>query len=508
MRRGAWIVALAVFAAACNGGGGDEGPTSGGVLRVAGRGLGALDPAQAVEPARVAAADLVFDTVVGYSPETGEAQPLLATEWTVSEDQRRFTFTLADDAEFHDGSPVTADDVKASWERVVAPDTGSPVAGLLAAVDGFAQARDGTAGLAGIRARDDRTLVVELTAPQSDFVLNLTHPALGVLPEGRMRPRRKPVGSGPFRVERVEEGILELRAAEGHDVFLDGVELHDVERSRQAIGAIEDGGADAAMLRGTSKAPDDTTIATGDYLAVGYYALNLRNPKFADERVRAAIVLAIDGEAVVEVGYGGSAGTASGIVPMIAAGAGDDVCEGRCGPDRARAEQLLSEVFGQAPPPTIFLDYDDSSLQQRVAEELQRQLGEVGITAELRAHPAEEYDDFLVNGDPEMFRFGWVGEVPAAREFLTPVFVPDAPENVLGVRPPDLVPSLTAAAEATNGEQRAAAYETAQESVLDQWCVIPLAQFTTRYAAAEGVRDLEVTPFGSFDATAVWIEDR
>lgn len=506
MRRLVAVAMLVALVAACEGGDGDDAPTEGGVLRVAGQGMSTLDPAQAVGPASATIADLAFDTVVEYSAENRRAEPLLATEWEVSENQRRFTFTLAEDATFHDGSPLTAADVKASWERVVAPATESPAAGLLEPVEGFAAARDGGGALSGVRAPDDTTLVVELARPQSDFVLNLTHPALGVLRDGRMRPRQEPVGSGPFAIDQVEPDRVVLRAADGHDALLDGIELIDRERSGQVTRALESNDADAALLPGTSAAPDQTTVTAGDYLAVGYYALNLRNPKLADERFRAAIILAIDPTAAVETGYRDAVRPAEGIVPSVAAGADQDACDERCGPDHGRAERLLREVFGDAPPPTIFLDHDDTPLQQRVAQDLARQLEEVGIPAELRAHAVGEYDDFLVNGEPDLFRFGWVGDVPAARDFLTPVFVPDAPENVIGVQAGGLVDGLARAAESPDAERRSAAYADAQAAVLDEWCVVPLAQFTTRFATTEGVRGMNVTPFGSFDGTAVWIE--
>ena len=497
---------LAVIVAACDGSD-DGGPTAGGTLRVAVVESAVIDPALATDRTQASIADLVFDGLVAVDAAGAEAVPAIAAEWEATANQRRFTFVLRDDARFHDGSPVSAADVKASWERLVAPATGSPLADLLAPVRGFDDARDGADGLAGVRAPDERTLIVELSEPLSDFVLNLTHPALGVLPAGRVRPERTPIGSGPFAVASRAGGTVTLERAGEGAALVDSVELEIVSTSDAAAEAVAEGTADITLVPGTSPPPAGASVVGAPYLAVGYYAMNLNNPKLADERFRSAIALAVDRSKLVDRAYEGAAGVADSVVSADVAGDDDHACDDRCGADPERAATLLRQVFGREAPPTLFLDYDETDLQERVARELRRQLADAGIPAELRPHPPGEYDEFLANGAPELFRFGWVGEAPAARDFLEPVFVPGSPENVLGVDAPALVRHLNAAGGAETSDVRDEAYHAAQRTVMDQWAVIPLAQFTTRYAAGERVRDLEISVFGTIDGARVWIEE-
>ena len=73
----------------------------------------ALDPVAALEGAPALVARQVFETLVTYREGTTDIEPALATRWTVSRDGRVWSFTLRDNVRFHDGSPLTANDVAA-----------------------------------------------------------------------------------------------------------------------------------------------------------------------------------------------------------------------------------------------------------------------------------------------------------------------------------------------------------------------------------------------------------
>src|SRR5579884_1270494 len=127
-------------------------PLHGGVLRVGVVGLANLDPTRGENPASALAASLLFQPLVGLDPVTSNPVPGLARAWHANPTATVFTFDLRADARFHDGTPVTAADVKATIDRVRAPGSGSPFAGILAVV------HDGRSGRAH-RRRDDDTPV-------------------------------------------------------------------------------------------------------------------------------------------------------------------------------------------------------------------------------------------------------------------------------------------------------------------------------------------------------------
>lgn len=501
------FLALGASLTACNGTGpDDEAPIEGGTLRVATVGPIEVDPALAVDQSRAAIADLLYDPLVILDPATLAPTPELA-EWEASERQRRFTFTLDDHARFGDGSRVTSADVVASWTHVVDPETASPLAELFAPIAGYEEARAGDGVLAGVSTQDDRTIVVELSAPLADFPTYLAHPGLGIVRAGSLDDPDGPVGSGPFRLASHDESAARLVPTEDHDVVLDALELIVVTDAQAAADAVEDGSADLAVLLGETAPPDGATVSSAAYLAVSYYGLNMAHPALADERFRAAIVLAIDASKVVDAGYGDAADPAVSVAPEPLPGVGPGTCDDRCGPDRGRATDLLDQVFGDATPSAITIDFDETEVQHAVAAEIERQLEDIGIPVELRPLPADDYDAFLVDGDPMLFRFGWVGDVASARAFLAPAFLPDAPENLVRLDAPDVAAALDEAARTGDDAARADRYHDAQEAILDAYAVVPIAQFLTRYAAAPFVRDLEITAFGSFSGEEIWRDD-
>ena len=146
MRRVVAVVmaALVVGLSGCIGTGGSNAaePRRGGTLRVATVGLTTLDPAQADNPTEAATAEMLFSPLVNLDSRTHEVRPGLAARWHVNEAQTTFTFTLRRRLKFSNGSPITASDVKATFDRVAAKATQSPIAPLLESIAGYAAAHD------------------------------------------------------------------------------------------------------------------------------------------------------------------------------------------------------------------------------------------------------------------------------------------------------------------------------------------------------------------------------
>ena len=155
----------------------------------------------------------------------------MAESWEVSDNNTVFTFTLRDNARFHDGRAVMAADVKYSWERALHPDLESPVAhtylgdivGAQAMVDGEAET------LEGVEVLDDRTLRVTITDPFSYFLSKLTYPTSFVVDRANVeiargldgRPQRhrgiqvEGVGEGPASYLGAQRGLARRRSRIG-----------------------------------------------------------------------------------------------------------------------------------------------------------------------------------------------------------------------------------------------------------------------------------------------------
>jgi ABC-type transport system substrate-binding protein len=505
------LVASVLGLAACSDSGSDaDSPRRGGTLRVATVGLTTLDPAQANDSTEAAVAEMLFTPLVDLDPRTHEPRPGLAARWHANDEQTIFTFTLRRRIEFSDGSPITASDVKATFDRVAAKATASPIAPLLERITGYAAAHDtdGVSELSGVVAKGSRTVEVTLTEPFAALPSVFSYPGLGIVdPEQVATIAEAPVGSGPFGYTGRSDTTIELeRSGRGPgSARLAQIHLVSYASPDEARTAFVDGDVDLLRLGRDDTAPTEATtvLHAAPYLAIGFYAIDVSNPKFADARFRQAIVQAVDAKELVETVYPGGI-AASGLLPDGIPGGGVDQCRDLCDFDVKASKELLAEAFPGGVIPAVNIDYDDSPTQKALADQLIAQLAVVGIPAAPRPHTEADYADFLAYGDPEVFRFGVVGDYPSEDPILSPWFISGAPENVAHVASDEVDSAVQTARGSVNPTRRRREYAEGAAGVLATFAVAPVVQFQTRLVAPDRVRGLVIDPFGGFDAHTVW----
>jgi oligopeptide transport system substrate-binding protein len=493
--------------------GADQAPP--GVLRVGIERPQSLDPAQARTPGELLVADQLFDGLTSYDPDTLTVQPALAASWQSSPDQKKWDFTIRPGAAFSNGRAVTPADVKYTLERIAKKGSSSPAAAQLESVSGFRAVNvDGkTDALSGVTVTKADVVHIELDQPMSSLPAVLGHPTFGIVPREAVvadSPNfaTDPVGSGPFMLQSRRDDLLHLvptpapvapplravdvylepDAAAGYTAFLAG----QLDWTSVPPEQVEE----VAQQRGPA--------ASKPYLGELFYGFNLKNPKFADVRFRQAIVAALDRDAILRVVYGPSAAVLNGLVPQGVPGTQPDACGDRCAhnPDRARA--LLADAFPAGKPiPEIQLDFDDDGTQRAVAQAMQANLRDVGITANLRPHTYADYLRFAVSGQQELFRLGWIGAYPTADAFLTPLFKSGTRDNITGFSSPQVDAALNNGRAEPDEAKRLGSYQAAEKLVLDQMPIIPMAQFQFESVASARVGGLVVNGLGTFDATKV-----
>ncbi len=530
----AGLVALCVAVASCGGSSGgathdtsDDAPP---VLRVGVLDDGGLDPALAVAPDAALIADLVYDTLVDLDPATSEPLPGLAVEWIPNDDLTEYTFTLADDATFHDGAPVTAADVKASLERIADPEVESPLTVNLVAVEGYGAVRAGdTSELSGVTTPNDATVVIALSAPFAELPETLAHPGFGVCRRAVANdgdPMVTPIGSGPFEVAEGDEPdsesaeqdadgdpeVAPLRLVRFGDHVpeppaLDAVEVTRFDDTKATTAAFEAGDIDLASgpIGGD---PDSAPVVargpgTVPYVAETLLALNLRGFSFDDDTFREAIVRAVDRGRVAASAADAGVRALGGLIPAGVPGASDNACTGVCSYDPAAARKLVDEAFPEGDVPELALDYFENPVNNALVLRIAAQLDEVGVPITARPHPRGEYAAFLAGGDADLFLLGWVGDAPTAGSFLAPLFRSTSGENVIGVDEPEVDLLLAKAQGTADPVERAALYRDAERAVLATHAVLPLIQFETRFLVADTVENLAVDALGTVDAVNV-----
>ena len=465
------------------------------VLRFAVVAPTSLDPAAAGDPESVSLAQLTALALTTLNPETSLAGPGLARSWTVDAAQQVFTFRIDPRRRFVTGRTVTATDVKASLERVVAPTTRSPLADLLNEVDGYAAARTSGGPLAGITVLAPDRLQIRITRPDATFPISLGHPGLGVVTPSAEVPGGI-LGTGPYAVDSAGPEGWTLRRVRGSGARR--ISVRKVADATTARTDVLDRRADVALVDRSAgtEFPASVRAIASPYVAVSNYAMNLRNPKFANADFRAAVLHALDETALVRTVLGPTVGVARGVIPETVSGHADRPCAKVCDHDPAAAKAALARAFPAGGAPTIAVDFDATPAQAELAALVVEQLAEVGITATPRPHEPAAYDDFLANDTPDLFRLGWVAADPSAEAFMLPVFASGAPENVARLSSPVSDLLLVAASREGDDAERARLYRRAERAVLDQRAVKPLVQYRTRYLLRGNLRGLVVDALG------------
>jgi ABC-type transport system substrate-binding protein len=486
-----------------------------GVLRIGIERPQSLDPAQARTPGELLVADQLFDGLTTYDPDTLAVQPALAARWQSSPDQRKWDFTLRPGATFVNGRGITSADVKFTLDRIAKKGSSSPAAAQLESVTGFRAVNVDakTDSLAGVTTPSSDVVHIDLDQPLASLPAILGHPTFGVVPREAVTAESpsfavQPVGSGPFLLQSRRDDLLHLvPAPSAVSVPLRAVDVYLEQDAAAAYDAFL-----AGRLDWTSVPPDRVEQAAErqglggakPYLGELFYGFNLKNPKFADVRFRQAVVAAIDRDAIVRVVYGPSANVLKGLIPQGVPGAQPDACADRCAHDPNRARALLADAFpaGKAVP-SIQIDFDDDGTQRAVAQAIQANLRDVGITADLRPHTYADYLRFAISGQQEFFRLGWIGAYPTADAFLTPLFQTGLRDNITGFSSTPVDNTLKNGRAEPDDAKRIGSYQAAEKLVLDQMPIVPLAQFQFQSVSSTRVSGLVLTGFGTFDAAKV-----
>ncbi|MGE0801634.1 MAG: ABC transporter substrate-binding protein [Lautropia sp.] len=337
-----------------------------------------LDPtASAAAPIRYITYVNLYEGLVRVV-EDGSVKPLLAESWTISGDQKVYTFKLRRGVKFHDGSPFDCSNVKFSYERAVAPDSTNAQKGLFEPIE-------------KTECTDPGTAVVTLKRPTSNFLFNMAWgDAVMFSPASVAGNRTNPVGTGPFKFKEWSKGdkvVLERNPDYwGQPPKLSRVTFKFVADPSAAAAAIQAGDVDAftsfqaAELVNRLRSNANLEAKVGSTSGKVVLALNNARKPFDDVRVRQALAHAIDRKSLVEGTYSGFGTPIGSHYTPVEPGYVD--LTGAYPYDPAKARQLL-QAAGVAPGTKITIKLPPPAYARRGGEIIAAMLAEVGITATL-----------------------------------------------------------------------------------------------------------------------------
>ena len=342
-------------------------------------------------------AGLLFNGLLKYN-ERLEIVGDLAESWRVSEDGLTMTFVLRPNVRWHDGRPVTADDVRFTYEKLIDPAVHTPYSSAYERVS-------------GLEVLDARTVQVRYKEP---FAPALESWMMGIIPKHLLeredlnttRFLRQPVGHGPYRFIRWKTGeLIELSANPDyfeHRPYIDRYLYRIIPDQATLFLELLTRGVDTTGLsplqyrRQTDSAFMQRTYRKYRYPSFGftYLGYNLQDPRFQDVRVRRAISMAIDRQAILNGVLYGLGAAATGPYPKESWACDPDVASRAYDP--AGAKVLLAEAGWADHDGDGWLDRDGipfrftimtnqgNEVRRQVGELIQQQLSQVGVEVKIR----------------------------------------------------------------------------------------------------------------------------
>lgn len=320
-----------------------------------------------------------FDQLTKITAD-GSLEPKLATEWTPSADMTSWDFTLREGVTFTNGEDLTADDVAFSYNKIL-DDPASENFGYLSSVK-------------SVEKVDDYTVRFTMNAPFSAFPRNTS--LISIVPDqayAAMGPEAfaaAPVGSGPFKFEKIQRGVAyDLVRNEdywGDQAKLDAVSLVPVASDESRVNGVLSGSLDLAQISpaqvesvsGSGAANVQSELSNG----VVFLGVNSTSGVLADEKVRRAVGLAIDKKAIVDTVLSGLGDPATQMLAPSVEGFVSEIDDGGYNPDEAK--KLLAEAGYDGE--TIDFEYALDGripLSGEIAQAIQGYLTSAGINVNL-----------------------------------------------------------------------------------------------------------------------------
>jgi oligopeptide transport system substrate-binding protein len=448
-----------------------------------------LDPIQVRDTSAAEIVVEVFGGLVTLDTDLNVV-PDLAESWEISPDGRVYTFRLRDNALFHNGTRVTAQDMKFSLERAADPQNASPtVLTYLGAIEGVADRFANRADeISGVQVIDDRTIQITITEPRDWFLKELTYPVAYVVDSSQIQrdPRgwiRQPNGTGPFRMVDFVPGQRIVLAANSRyhlgapsldQVIIDlagGSLLTRYENDEVHIAFVPAIELEAVQA-GTSPLSRDYTPQP--QLTLMYLAFNSSEPPFDDPNVRQALAMTLDRERINDVLYFGTQRVADGITPPGIPGHDPSVTSYPYDPDEAR--RLIAESQYANNMPRIVLTFaGGGAVASPLLEAIQSLWrDELGIDVELQAVDFAAYLREVRRGTFQMYSAGWAADYPDPENFVDKLFAADSPQNELGYDNPEAQALIEEARREQDSERRFQLLAQAEQMIIDDAVVIPL----------------------------------
>lgn len=464
---------------------------------------------------------LLYSGLVRLTPEL-QIAPDLADHWTISPDGLVYTFTLRGGLEFESGSPITASDVKYSWERAADPDTKSTtVRTYLGDILGVTEKLDGEAEeISGIAVIDDSTLQVTLKEPVMYFLAKLTYPTSYVVSRASVEADPvewmfHPDASGPYRLKDIQKNVVVI--FERNEKYYAPPQLHYVafrtDYSNSDMSYFESGEADfifpyydeVAEIQAADHPLHDQLDVT-DGMCVDYLLFNNTDPPMDDPKVRQALSLAIDRDSIITTFYDDIVPRSENLLPPAMPGFSP---YSALTYDPVAAKAALAESKYAADMPVLTLSLggyagDDTSFSDALIEMWRQNLG---VKVEIQLLDPLNFTSAAHKDPGDIISYGWCADYPDPANFLEFLFYSKSEYNVAGYINPHVDALVEQARVEQDPDARLDLYHQVEVMLLDDFAALPIHSDLFHVLINPRVHGYVLSPIGVKIIPYMWLAE-
>jgi len=474
----------------------------------------------------------LFEGLITLDEETLEPRPGAAERWTVSPDGLTYTFYLRAGAKWSNGDPLTARDFLYSIRRALTPALGSEYKDALYPIrqaEDFARGRIENFGPVGVRVDDDTQLELTLSRPTPHFLTvlraNICFPVHAASVEHGGASATDRTGRWTRAVPLVSNGPFHLREWKDHQHVIVEKNPHYWDAEKVRLAAVhfypsestqaQELAFRAGQLHTTWDVPlskieayrkdSPELLHVEPYFESYFLRFNNRHAVLSDVRIRAALALAIDREAITKNILRGGQTPATGLTPPGLAGYAPPALVPY---DLSTAKRLLAEAGypdGKGFP-ALELTTISSEINQRIAEAIQQMWRrDLGIEIRITQKEFKVLLDAFDTLDYAIARGRWIAEFPDPLTYLN-MFTTGNGVNGTGFADSNYDALLAAANSERAPAARLAGLQQAEAYLMSRMPVAPIYWGSRTTLIAPSVRGWKKSPLGFRNYKDIWLE--
>lgn len=502
MKTGNWLKAFMIMIAcmlivsACSG---DKGGTSDGGTNSQEIKVRINDDPDFLDP-HLATASISFQMILNMfeglvSPTTeGTIEPAVAKEYEISEDGLTYTFKLRDNVTFHNGEPVTVEDVTYTFDRLMGTTSGEPLSAEYEQVE-------------SIEVPDESTIIITLKEPNSNFLYSLTALHAAIIPESNDgQHNEQPIGTGPFKFVSYNPGAsLFLEKNDQYWMenipYLDQVDFIFQPDDQSALLALQAGEIDLTrvLAHRIPEVENDFKLNYQDNNSSLVITMNQDREPFNDVKVRQAVNYAISKQDIIDSVYSGYATKLGSNMSPAMGEYYRDGLQDIYNRDVEKAKALLAEAGYPDGFKTKISVSSHNSMYSDIAQVAVENLREVGIDVEIEVVEWGIWLDRIYKGkDYEMTTIDLTGR-PSAYEILNDYISTNDSENFFRYKNEEFDTLLTDVLKETDMDKQIEIYHRAQEILNEDVAAVYIADYQLVWAMDKGLEGQKMYPFWFHD---------